>query len=92
MAKKPLKSYRDSAESMPRHPIISQTLNRDTLDRVTDIIELLEQMNLQDGMTPKARTGLYWIHCMLVDAVKHVNDGLRDQAPATKRKSHLVKQ
>jgi len=60
----------------PRHPIISDTLHRDTLDRVADIIELLELLEISDGMTPNARTGLYWIYTMLADAVKHVSDGL----------------
>lgn len=62
---------------IPAHPIISNTLHRDTLDRVTHIIELLEQLDLSDGLTANARSGLYWIHRMLADAVKHVSDGLR---------------
>lgn len=63
----------------PRHPIISDTLHRDTLDRVADIIELLEQLDLTEGLTPNACVGLYWIHSMLADAVKHVSDGLKKQ-------------
>lgn len=59
------------------HPIISANLHRDTLDRVADVIELLEQLDLSDGLTPSARAGLHWIHHMLVDATKHVSDGLR---------------
>ncbi len=58
------------------HPIISSTLHRDTLDRVADVIELLEQLDLSDGLSPRARAGLYWIHHMLADAVKYVSDGL----------------
>jgi hypothetical protein len=63
--------------NIPAHPIISDTLHRDTLDRVVHIIELLEQLDLTAGLTPSARSGLYWIHRMLADAVKHVSDGLR---------------
>lgn len=59
------------------HPIISTSLHRDTLDRVADVLELLEQLDLSDGLTPSARAGLHWIHHMLVDATKHVSDGLR---------------
>jgi len=60
----------------PQHPIISETLHRDTLDRVADIIELLEQLDLAVGLTPRARSGLHWIHRMLIDTIKHVSDGL----------------
>jgi hypothetical protein len=59
------------------YPIISGTLHRDTLNRVADVIKLLEQLDLSDGLTPSARAGLYWIHHMLADAIKHVSDGLR---------------
>ena len=59
------------------HPIISATLHRDTLNRVVDVIKLLEQLDLSEGLTPSARAGLYWIHHMLADAIKHVSDGLR---------------
>ena len=60
----------------PRHPIISDTLHRDTLDRVADIIELLEELDLSGGLTPNARAGLYWIHRMLADTIKHVSNAL----------------
>lgn len=60
----------------PGHPIISNDF-RDTLDRVAHIIELLEELNLSEGLTPSARAGLYWIHRMLADTVKHVSDGLK---------------
>jgi hypothetical protein len=46
---------------------------------VVHVIELLEQLDLSEGLTPSARAGLYWIHHMLADTVKHVSDGLRDQ-------------
>ena len=59
------------------YPIISGTLHRDTLNRVADVIKLLEQLDLSDGLTPSARAGLYWIHHMLADAIRHVSDGLR---------------
>jgi hypothetical protein len=59
------------------YPIISGTLHRDTLNRVADVIKLLEQLDLSDGLTPSARAGLYWIHHLLADAIKHVSDGLR---------------
>lgn len=59
------------------HPIISDSLHRDTLDRVADVMELLEQPDLSDGLTPSALAGLHWIHHMLVDATKHVSDSLR---------------
>jgi len=65
------------ANPTPNHPFISDSLHRDTLDRVACVIELLEQLDLSEGMTPGARAGLHWIHRMLVDAVKHVSDGLR---------------
>ncbi len=67
---------RRQGDSLPKHPIVSETLHRDTLDRVAHVIALLEQLDLADGLTPSARTGLYWIHSMLADAVKHVSDAL----------------
>lgn len=44
---------------------------------VACVIELLEQLDLSEGLMSSARTGLYWIHRMLADAVKHVSEGLR---------------
>jgi hypothetical protein len=61
------------------HPIISETSHRDTLDHVAHVIELLKQLDLSEGLTPGARAGLYWIHRMLADAVRHVSDGLRNK-------------
>ena len=65
------------ASNIPNHPFISDTLHRDTLDRVACVIELLKQLDLSEGLTPASQAGLYWVHRMLVDAVKHVSDGLR---------------
>lgn len=70
------KPPRQPRKSKYGHPIISTSLHRDTLDRVADVLELLEQLDLSDGLTPRARAGLHWIHHMLVDATKHVSDGL----------------
>ena len=69
---------------IPGHPIISATLHRDTLDRVVHIIELLQQLDLSEGLTPTARAGLYWIHALLGESVKYVSDALRetDQRPS----------
>ena len=61
----------------PVHPIISDDSHRDTLDRVAHVIELLKELDLSEGLTPSARAGLYWIHRMLADTVKHVSDGLK---------------
>lgn len=62
---------------LPIHPIISDDSHRDTLDRVAHVIELLKVLDLSEGLTPSARAGLYWIHCMLTDTVKHVSDKLK---------------
>ena len=32
---------------------------RDTLDRVVDILKLLSDLNLSDGLSPRAENGLY---------------------------------
>lgn len=71
------KPRRQPNSGIDHHPIISGTMHRDTLNRVVDVIKLLEQLDLSDGLTPSARAGLYWIHHMLADAIKHVSDGLR---------------
>ncbi len=76
MPRKPQQPRDRRSGDLPRHPIVSETFHRDTLDRVAQVIALLEQMDLSDGLTPSARTGLYWIHSMLGDAVKHVSDAL----------------
>ena len=68
------------ATKVSEHPIISETSHRDTLDHVVHVIELLEQLDLSEGLTPGAHAGLYWIHRMLVDSVKHVSDGLRERS------------
>lgn len=59
------------------HPIISDIMHRDTLDRVIHIIELLEQLDLSEGLTPGAQSGLYWVHRMIINSVKHVSDDLK---------------
>jgi hypothetical protein len=64
--------------NIPEHPIISHTLHRDTLDRVVYMIELLQQLDLSEGLTPTARAGLYWMHGMLAESVKYVSDALRE--------------
>ncbi len=68
------------AVDVPEHPLISDSSHRDTLDRVVHVIELLEQLDLSEGLNPSARAGLYWIHHMLADTVKHVSDELRDRS------------
>jgi hypothetical protein len=67
------------ATKVPEHPIICDSSHRDTLDHVAHVIELLERLDLSEGLTPSARAGLYWVHRMLADTVKHVSDGLRDR-------------
>ncbi len=76
MPRNPPQRPRRRGGDLPRHPIVSETFHRDTLDRVAQVIALLEQLDLSDGLTPSARTGLYWIHAMLGDAVRHVSDAL----------------
>lgn len=68
---------RASGSRVPHHPIISDASHRDTLDRVVHLIELMEELDLSEGLSPGARAGLYWIHHMLADALKHVSEGLR---------------
>lgn len=91
MAKKTSEARRVSTTTTPSHPIISDCLHRDTLDRVADIIELLKLLDLQDGMSPRAHTGLYWVHSMLVDTVKHVSDGLSGWESKAVRKPRLAR-
>lgn len=61
----------------PAHPLIEPASPRDTLDRVAHVIELLKELNLAEGLSPSARAGLFWVHGMLADAVKHVSDELK---------------
>jgi hypothetical protein len=77
MPKDPQQSSSALTTDTPVHPIISDDSHRDTLDRVAHVIELLKELDLSEGLTPSARAGLYWIHCMLADTVKHVSDGLK---------------
>lgn len=91
MAKKTSEARRVSTTTAPSHPIVIDCLHRDTLDRVADIIELLRLLDLQDGMSPRARAGLYWIHDMLIDTVKHISDDLSGWEPKTVRKPRLAR-
>lgn len=59
------------------YPIVNGTLQRDALNRVADVIELLEQLDLADGLTPNAHAGLYWIHNLLAGEIRRVSDDLR---------------
>ena len=77
MCMDPDPSTNTPANDVRIHPIISDDSPRDTLDRVAHVIELLKELDLSEGLTPSARAGLYWIHCMLADTVKHVSDGLK---------------
>ncbi len=87
MPRNPPQRPRRRGGALPRHPIVSETLHRDTLDRVAHVIALLEQLDLSDGLTPSARTGLYWIHSMLADAVRHVSDALGEGEAEGARKA-----
>jgi hypothetical protein len=78
MPRNPQQRSHHRGGALPSHPIVSETFHRDTLDRVAHVIALLEQLDLSDGLTPAARSGLYWIHSMLADAVKHVSDALTE--------------
>lgn len=59
---------------LSRNPIISETLHLDTLDRVGHILELLQRLDLSEGLTANAGSGLYWIHVILADAIKYVGE------------------
>lgn len=52
-------------------------MHRDTLDHVAQEMELLDQLDLSNGLTPGAEAGLYWIHRVIIDSVKHVSDNLK---------------
>lgn len=67
---------RRKKRTIPEHLIISDVSHRDTLDNVADIVELLKQVDLSEGLTPSARVGLFWIYAMLTDAIKHVSKEL----------------
>ena len=77
MPRSPHRSSSTLTTDPPVHPIISDDSHRDTLDRVAHLIELLKELDLSEGLTPSARAGLYWIHRMLADTVKHVSNGLK---------------
>lgn len=68
---------RRSQITCPKFSLIEKTSSRDTLDRVAHVIELLKELDLSEGLTPSARAGLYWIHCIVADTVKHVSDELK---------------
>jgi len=52
---------------------------RDTLDRVVAVLQLLSEMDLSEGLSPRAKSGHYWILLMLIDSVKYVSDALIDE-------------
>ena len=65
----------------PYIPLIEHELknnlgHRDTLDRVSAVLHLLVTLDLSEGLSPKAQSGYYWIHLMLIDTVEYVSDAL----------------
>ena len=76
----------DQRHSIPAIPLISdsQIRNvgyRDTLDRVVDVLKLLSDLDLSDGLSPKAENGLYWIHLTLIESLAYVSRAL--EVPAS---------
>lgn len=74
MARNSRQSSQAADADVSRNPIVSDTLHLDTLDRVVHILELLERLDLSEGLTENARSGLYWIHVILADAIKYVGE------------------
>jgi len=52
---------------------------RDTLDRVAAVLQLLNEMDSSEGLSPRAKSGRYWILLMLIDSVKYISDALVDE-------------
>ena len=66
---------------IPPIPLIADDLAnnigyRDTLDRVVSVMQLLTELDLSRGLSPKAENGLYWIQLMLIDSLSYVSDEL----------------
>lgn len=64
--------------SIPAIPLVSDSPVRnvgcrDTLDRVVDVLKLLSDLDLSDGLSPRAENGLYWIHLTLIESLGYVS-------------------
>ena len=70
-----------SKQQVPPNPIIAANSannvdHRDTLDRVAAVLQLLTELNISEGLSPRAESGRYWIQLMLIDSIKYVSDAL----------------
>lgn len=74
MARNSPQSSQAADADLARNPIISDSLHLDTLDRVGHILELLQRLDLSEGLTASAGSGLYWIHVILADAIRYVGE------------------
>ena len=74
-------SDRTQLTAVPPIPLIGDNANhqvgrRDTLERVSCVIELLAEMDYGKGLSSKAETGLYWVHMMLVESLNYLSRAL----------------
>ncbi len=69
--------------NLPASRIICDSENKvishcDTLDRIASIMALLQELNLSEGLSPGAETGLYLVQSTLIDSVQYVSDALQN--------------
>ena len=74
---------RQNTLKIPPNPMISHnTINnvgyRDTLNRVTDVLNLLTELDLSKGLSDETENGIFWVQLMVIDSVKYVSRALEE--------------
>ena len=69
---------------IPSIPLIADNIGnnvgyQDTLDRVATVLQLLTELDLSGGLSPRAESGHYWVLLMLIDSVNYVSDALANK-------------
>ena len=71
---------------VPKHPLISDhpvglEAQRETLQRVLDVIALVNTIEREAALTPQAKEGLFCIQSMVTDSLNYINELSRQQIP-----------
>ncbi|GEM_PF-1739838 len=70
---------------VPKHPLISDhpvsiEAQRETLERVISVIELLKTLQIEEKLTPDAQQGLFYVQAMVAESVTYIR-ALSEQSP-----------
>ncbi len=78
MNTEPNNTPQSSISSNSQHPIVQDENHRDSLNRVVQVLALLQHLDLQAGLSSEADAGWFWVTKMLRDSIQHVSDSLAE--------------